>query len=157
MKARLKKNYETEESEKRMRNKFEEFEKERNEELVVKTKKETRTMILTLVLVTCLILVVVSIAVIQNIINPLMTYNSASDLFNEGKFEEAKAIFVKLKDYNNSVEMVKECDLEVLYLDAKQNVIWENLELAITKFEKLGEYKDAKLLPANSFPYLLAN
>ena len=66
-------------------------------------------------------------------------YEKANALFSQGKYDEAKAIYVELGDYEDSAEKVKECD----YAKACQLMEQEEPGQAAERFEALGAYKDS--------------
>ena len=94
-------------------------------------------------------IVVVSIAfliVLTKVIIPNGKYNSAVDLYNAGKYDEAIAAFQALNGYKDSTEQIAKCETAVkdeqynaaldLYNAGKYNE-------AITAFQVLNGYKDS--------------
>ena len=83
-------------------------------------------------------------------------YKEALELYENGKYEEAQNIFTKLKNYENSEEMVKKCiyyrALDVLGEDIvdENDRIWfasdVDLEEALTLLKSISEYNDATQL-----------
>ncbi|MEI6132274.1 MAG: zinc ribbon domain-containing protein [Bacillota bacterium] len=123
----------------------EDSDKEKSKKVNAVRNKNTlnKLVVATLVLLAVIILVAI---VYEVVLRPLATYNSALELFDNEKYKEATVIFSELKDYSNSVQMIKECDKGILYIDAIQDIEEEYLESAMLKLEQLGEYKDAKSL-----------
>lgn len=66
-------------------------------------------------------------------------FKKATELFQSEQYEEARVLFEKLGEYENSTEMVKECDYQL----AVQQVNKGNYDEALLKLEKLGAYKDS--------------
>ena len=66
-------------------------------------------------------------------------YETAYSLYTAGEYEEAKAIFESLGDYENSADWVKSCDHEIAI------GLYSNDELQAAKaiFESLGDYEDS--------------
>lgn len=71
-------------------------------------------------------------------------YDEAMTLYGQDKFDEARAIFVELGDYENSQDMVKKCD----YGMAKELVNAGEYDAAIEIFTMLGDYEDSIELAA---------
>lgn len=42
-------------------------------------------------------------------------YNKAVNLMNSGNYEEAKEIFVEIKDYKDSTDLINECNWEIIF------------------------------------------
>lgn len=66
-------------------------------------------------------------------------YKKAMGLYEEGDYVSARAMFVELADYENSPEMVKECDYGI----AVENYENGNLKEALEQFKALGDFKDS--------------
>ena len=68
------------------------------------------------------------------------TYNEATELLADGKYNEARAIFAELGDYKDSQNLVKESS----YRWYKQRVEQGDCSFDVeTGFEELGDYKDS--------------
>ena len=63
-------------------------------------------------------------------------YKKAMGLYEEGDYVSARAMFVELADYENSPEMVKECDYGI----ALNNMEQGNYKEAAEQFEALGDH-----------------
>jgi len=73
---------------------------------------------------------------------PAIKFSSANQLLSKGDYASAKACFKDLGDYNNSKELIKECDYQ-------QALYYKNhgdYQKAIDVFVKLESYKDNKQL-----------
>lgn len=66
-------------------------------------------------------------------------YKKAMGLYEEGDYVSARAMFVELADYENSPEMVKECDYGIA-VETYEN---GNLLEALEQFKALGDFKDS--------------
>ncbi len=71
---------------------------------------------------------------------PMGKFNSATDLVESGKYDEARELFVELNGFGESEKMVCECD----YLSAVKCFESENYVEAAALFESLDGYKDSK-------------
>ena len=71
---------------------------------------------------------------------PMKKFDSATELAESGKYEEARALFVELDGFGESAEMICECD----YLSAVKLFESENYAEAAARFELLDDYKDSK-------------
>lgn len=66
-------------------------------------------------------------------------YKKAMEQFNAENYEEALLSFEKLGEYENSLEMIKECYYQI----ALKELYAENYENAKAQFSLISEYKDA--------------
>ena len=66
-------------------------------------------------------------------------YAKAVSLMQDGRYPEAKELFLELGDYSDAAEMAKECD----YLQAMQFLDQGAMLDAQSLFRELGDYKDA--------------
>ena len=66
-------------------------------------------------------------------------YKKATSLYDEGKYEEAAAMFAELGDYENSAEMVNVCK----YTQAAKLLEEKEYEAAKAIFVELGDYADS--------------
>lgn len=66
-------------------------------------------------------------------------YKKASELFDAGKYAEARTIFAELGDYEDSAAMVLECDYQmaIAHMEAA------DYQAAQDSFSALGEYKNS--------------
>ena len=69
-------------------------------------------------------------------------YKEATELYEEGSYEEAEAIFLELGDYEDSAEMALACR----YAIAVELMEDEELEEAAEIFQQLGDYEDSEEL-----------
>ena len=79
-------------------------------------------------------------------------YKKATELLDNGEYAAAREIFVALGDYEDSAEMVKECDYQQAkeYLDTDPKAARE-------LFVDLGDYRDSKtLVKAAAWEMLMA-
>ena len=77
-------------------------------------------------------------------------YKKAKELLDQKKFDEAKAAFLKIKDYKDSAELAKECDFQ------KASGLLDNEEYtdAIRILESLGSYGKSKTTLKNTYKAL---
>lgn len=68
------------------------------------------------------------------------TYNEATELLADGKYNEARAIFAELGDYKDSQNLMKESSYQWYKQRLKQGDCSFDVE---TGFEELGDYKDS--------------
>ena len=66
-------------------------------------------------------------------------YEKANTLFAQGQYDEARAIYVELGDYEDSAEKIKACD----YAKATQLMEAGEAAQAAELFEALGDYVDS--------------
>ena len=83
------------------------------------------------------------------IIIPNSKYNSAMDLYNAGKYHEAKIAFLALNGYKDSTEQITKCETAIK--DSQYNSAMDlysagKYDEAITAFQALNDYKDSKKL-----------
>ncbi|MBQ2730805.1 MAG: tetratricopeptide repeat protein [Clostridia bacterium] len=67
-------------------------------------------------------------------------YSKAVDLYENGKYEEALALFTELGDYEDSLAMVKECNYELAIIHIQNEEYDEAQEL----FESLADFKESE-------------
>ena len=85
-------------------------------------------------------------AAVVFVIVPLLRYNAAVALMEEGKYEEAIAAFEAMDGYRDSEEKIKECSTGILenqYQAALALMNEGRYEEAIAVFKALGTYKDS--------------
>jgi len=113
-------------------------EKKVNSEQATKPQnsKRKKIIIIAAIVVVLAALIVTFITVIW----PLMQYNKAKDLREQGKYDEAYAIFEELGDYKDCPELL----LEMRYDKANDLKKAGKYEEACTMFEELGDYQDSK-------------
>lgn len=70
-------------------------------------------------------------------------YKKAVQLYEEGKYDEAHAIFVELMDYKDSQIWAENCLKGKLYVLAVSHYENENYKEALNIFESLGEFEDS--------------
>ena len=90
--------------------------------------------------ITAALVLAVLIPLILFLLTPNRKYNKATDLKDEGKYDEAIAIFEELGRYRDSRDQVTEC--KYLYAVAMKNT--GEYEKAIEAFTALEDYKDSK-------------
>ena len=98
-------------------------------------KRKKIAAIVTPVVLVCIAFVVVLITVII----PNARYNSAVDLYNAGKYDEAIAAFAALNGYKDSSEQITKCE----YNTAIDLYNAGNYDDAIAAFQALNGYKDS--------------
>lgn len=104
-----------------------------NSEIKRGGKKATVAFIVILVAICTLSLVSVYV------LKPMGEYSKASELLNEGRYDEAAAQFEKLGDYKDSALMVMECS----YRKAKALMADGKNGLALAQLEQVANYKDS--------------
>lgn len=99
------------------------------------------------VLVVLLIVILLAAAVLLYffVLRKMLAYNAAGKLFDSGRYEEARAAYSELGDYESSAGMVWECD----YYRAKELFAEGRHEDAEALFLGLGAYKDSALWAEN--------
>lgn len=76
-----------------------------------------------------------------------LTYATAIDDYNEGRYDVAKKNFERIKDYKDSAKWAQDCDNhlnEIEYQIGLKYYSDEVYELAYRVFDELGTYKDSK-------------
>lgn len=76
----------------------------------------------------------------DKIITPMVLYNQAQDLLNDGKYTEAIEKYTKLKSYKDSPEKIS----EALYQQANRFLENNNYLKAFENLEKIITYKDSQ-------------
>lgn len=107
----------------------------------VKGKKNKKVAVIAVAAVIILAVTIIFVTLIQ----PMLNYNSAMEIFIKGNYEEAKAAFTELGDYKDSYEMITECDYRIateLYDKAEY-------EEAISAFAALNGYSDSDYMIAD--------
>ncbi len=128
-----------------------ERERKAEEERIAKGKKrEKRKKIIKFVAaigIPAVCILIAFLVIVNTVIIPGSKYDSATDLYNAGKFEEAITAFRELKNFKDSAEQVTKCETAIK--DGKYNAAVElynsgKFDEAITVFKELNEYKDSK-------------
>lgn len=70
---------------------------------------------------------IVVVIVFTTVIQPMMNYNAAVSLMEEGKYKEAITVFEKLDDYKDSVDKLDACCLSIMNKDNYN--LWKNTEI----------------------------
>ena len=107
-----------------------------------KNNKKKIIAIITLIVVVCIAFVIV----LTTIIIPNSKYNSAVELYNAGKYDEAITAFEAMNGYKDSAEQIIKCETAIK--DQKYNAAVElynagKYDEAISAFESLNSYKDS--------------
>ena len=110
-------------------------------------KKAKRAGVVTGIVAASLAVVILVVTVIIPAIQHVVGYNSAVELMNQGKYEEAISAFRDLDGYKDSKEKIKECKTEI----EKQQAYDKAVSLfnegkyaeALTAFERIKDYKDS--------------
>ena len=111
---------------------------ERNKPEKVKGKKKTGLIVA--VSVGAVILLAGATVLTLFLTADLRDYSKAKGLMEDGKYSEAIELFTKLGDYEDSHDLIPECQ----YLDAQQLLNNKKYDEAIDAFITLGDYKDSK-------------
>lgn len=80
------------------------------------------------------------------LIIPEIRYSRATNLYNEGKYVEARHIFVNLNNYKDCMNRISDCDEKLLGIDYKNALeLLEKGELSKAKkaFRKLKDFKNS--------------
>lgn len=110
-------------------------EDEEEDEPPKKEKKGSVVIAVVLIVILLLAAVLLYFFVLKN----MLAYNAASKLFESGSYAEAETAYLALGEYQDSAELVKECE----YRMAKSLFAQGRLEEAEAKFRALGGYKDS--------------
>ena len=108
-------------------------------------KPKSNNVALTVVMVLCASIILAIIA--HTLILPTLRYNNAVALMNNGKHEEAIAVFQKLDDYKDSPDKIAKCE-KIILLDNKYDTAISllnngNFTEARNAFVELDGYKDS--------------
>ena len=90
--------------------------------------------------------VIIFVIVLVKVIIPNSKYNSAVDLMEAGKYEEAIPAFREIDDYKDSAEKIVECKEAIIesdYNNALELMNSGKYDEAILKFNALNGYKDS--------------
>ena len=77
------------------------------------------------------------------VILPMLRYSKANELYTDGKYEEAIAVFEKLGDYKDSQMRLETCQKDLNYAQAVASYNDQKYEEAISAFASLNGYKDS--------------
>ncbi|WP_037343760.1 DUF6273 domain-containing protein [Ruminococcus sp. FC2018] len=113
------------------------LEKEKAAQARARKKKKKITAIVSGSVVAVAAVVIVFVTVIL----PLMKYNDAKKLLDDGKYDEAVEAFEKMKDYKYSEEMIIEAKFRKAVAFSENG----NYDEAIEAFEELDGYKDSTI------------
>ncbi len=98
-------------------------------------KKTIKRMFIALAILAAIIAVIVWTV----FISPMMKYEDAKALLDDGKYDEAIVLFEELEDYEDSKQLITECT----YLKAISFMENNMYDEAFAIFEELGDYKDS--------------
>ena len=97
-----------------------------------------------LAVITIAVCVCVAMAILwTNVLQPMVKYNSAVSLMDNGKYEDAVEAFEALNGYKDSEEQIVTCK-ECAYTDAVALMDDEKYDEAIVAFESMNGYKDSE-------------
>ena len=102
--------------------------------------KKTRKAIM-LTIISILSLAIIAIFVFLFVI-PMVKYNHAQELLENGKYDLAYTAFAELDDYSDSQDKL----IETRYLQAVDYRKAGEYDVANSIFESLGDYRDSKVL-----------
>lgn len=102
----------------------------------IQKKKRAKTLKIVLPILT---VIIAGIIIFTTVIQPMLEYNSAVALMEEGMYEEAISAFEEMNGYKDSAEQISECK----YLAAVELMNNKKYEAAIAAFEKIKLYKDS--------------
>ena len=126
--------------------KLEELRKEQ-ERIKELARQKRRKVIKISAIVTSAICIVIALSILlNNVIIPNSKYQSAIDLMESGKYEDAIFVFDQLKDYKDSATKIQECKTalkDIAYEDAVALMESKKYSEAIIAFEALRGYKDS--------------
>lgn len=104
-------------------------------------------------------LAIAAVVIFTTVIQPMMDYNSAVALMEDGKYEEAITAFEAMDGYKDSSEQIVNCENEILEQDYQSAVALmkeEKYEEEVKIFNSIKKYKDSDELSKES-SYLTAN
>ncbi len=91
-----------------------------------------------------LVILLVFFILLFNVFLPNAKYNTAVDLYNAGKYEEAIALFEALGEYEDSPWQITKCKQDAKYNEGLKLYNAGEYEKAITVFASLDGYKDSE-------------
>ena len=91
------------------------------------------------IIAACTVAAIIAVVICVITLPPLIKYNKANKLLEQGSYDEAYDMFEELGDYKDSAVMLKEVDYQVAlsHLNSKQ------YDQAINEFTELGDYSDS--------------
>ena len=98
-----------------------------------------RKRIITLIFVVIFIVAIVSAVVFFNVVLPMIRYDEAVEVYNRGKYAEARELFAEIKDFKDSKSYYMESAYQMA-VEARNN---KDYDSANPIFEALGNYKDS--------------
>jgi len=108
-----------------------------NETTRKKNARKRNRRIVSLILI--VVLIIAAVVVWKTIVSPMMKYEDAKALLDDGKYDEAIAVLEELGDYEDSKQLITECT----YLKAISFMENNMYDEAFAIFEELGNYKDS--------------
>lgn len=105
-------------------------------------KKAAKAQKILSIAIVAIIAAVAIFFVVTKIVIPNSNYDTAVELMDSGKYEEAIAAFEAMGDYKDSVDKIDECNKGTDYNTAIKLMESGLYEYAITAFKELGDYKD---------------
>lgn len=98
-----------------MENENKVIDNETNVEVANENKRKSKKTIVIGISVAILIVIGVAIAIILSMFSPSSKYNKANTLIDDGKYDEAIAVYQELGDYEDSSQKIIECNRRKLY------------------------------------------
>ena len=91
------------------------------------------------IIAACAVAAMITAVICIITITPMVKYNKANKLLEQGSYDEAITLFKELGNYKDSTDLINECNYQwaVKYKDSG------SYDEAITLFEDLGNYKDS--------------
>ena len=124
-----------------------EAERKAEAERIATEAKIKRNKKIAAIVVPIIVIIVASIVAFVTVIQPMMNYNSAIALMEEGKYEEAITVFEVIEGYKDSAEQIENCNEKIKekdYVNAQEIMKTGDYFQAAIQFKKLGNYKDSK-------------
>jgi len=127
---------------------------EKEQKILDKEAAKKKNVKIAIIIAAVLAVAVLGVFVGQRVIKNVR-YSSAQTMLEEGRYDEAIAAFTALGDYENSSEMLPECN----YQKAVFMLETDEYEEALTLFTELGNYKDSpqKITEVRQKQYELAD
>ncbi len=91
------------------------------------------------IIAACAVAAMIAAVICIITIPPMVKYNKANKLLEQGSYDEAISLFTELGNYKDSTDLINECNYQqaVKYKDIG------SYDEAVTMFEELGNYKDS--------------
>lgn len=109
------------------------------EERIARQKRNKKAIKITAIVLAIVAVIAIAAALFVFLINPMMKYDYASKMMEEGYYAEAASAFEKLDGFKDSEEMVQNCYIELLGEEGYD--AWKNINPG--DYVYFGDYHDA--------------